>query len=284
MSAVIYYFSGTGNSLHVARELERRIPESTLSPIVCLLRRQRIEPEAESVGFVFPNFCMTLPIPFLDFLQKIDLAAAGYLFAVCTRGGTTSDEAFAYLDQLLQKQGRRLDAQLSITMPWNAPIGKENLTGEATEERVTQLEAVMHEKLDLFSERVLAQEAYVPPDTDAGYDVPAWARLIYALLPKSLNYGLHRRLYQNVVCFYSDRACVGCGTCQEVCLSGKIELVDGRPVWSDSIECYACFACINFCPRQAIQVESRFPIESHTEETARYHHPSVTPREIAEQK
>ena len=29
----IYYFSGTGNSLHLARELQKRIPETKLIPI-----------------------------------------------------------------------------------------------------------------------------------------------------------------------------------------------------------------------------------------------------------
>jgi flavodoxin len=37
MSTAIYYFSGTGNSLHVARELQQRLPESRLIPIVRLL-------------------------------------------------------------------------------------------------------------------------------------------------------------------------------------------------------------------------------------------------------
>ena len=34
MSPEIYYFSGTGNSLHVAKELQKRIPETKLISIV----------------------------------------------------------------------------------------------------------------------------------------------------------------------------------------------------------------------------------------------------------
>lgn len=37
MGADIYYFSGTGNSFHVAKELQKRVPEVNLIPIVSLI-------------------------------------------------------------------------------------------------------------------------------------------------------------------------------------------------------------------------------------------------------
>lgn len=50
----IYYFTGSGNSLHVAKELQGRIPGSDLIPIVSLLNKDTIETKAETVGFIFP--------------------------------------------------------------------------------------------------------------------------------------------------------------------------------------------------------------------------------------
>jgi hypothetical protein len=88
MSTDIYYFSGTGNSLRVARELQKRIPEANLIPIVHLLRNDTIKTSADTVGFVFPNFCLSIPIPVHDFLEKVDLTSAQYIFAICTRGGS----------------------------------------------------------------------------------------------------------------------------------------------------------------------------------------------------
>jgi len=44
MSTEIYYFSGTGNSLHVAKELQKRLPETNLIPIVSLLNKDVIKP------------------------------------------------------------------------------------------------------------------------------------------------------------------------------------------------------------------------------------------------
>ena len=282
MSIEIYYYSGTGNSLRVARELQRRIPEAHLTSIVHLLHSEVIRTSADTVGFVFPNFCLSIPIPVHDFLEKADLTSAQYIFAICTRGGSQS-EAFEYMNEMLQKQHKRLNAQLDINMPWNHPIGKEDLIGMNSEEKINQLEAAMQSKLDEFSTFVLAREAYVPTDT-ADHELSFGMKLFDLLVPRSLNYKSHEYMYQDLVRFYADEKCKGCGTCQKVCLSGRIEITDKKPHWKREVKCYACFACINFCPQQAIQVESRFPIESYTSLHDRYYHKSVTYKDIAGQR
>jgi len=279
----IYYFSGTGNSLHVARELQKRLPEADLVPIVRVLREVSPKTTANTVGFVFPNFCLTSPIPLHDFLEKVDVASARYVFALCTRGGTPSD-AFDYINALLKRQGRRLDAQLNISMPWNHPLGKENLPALATEERMAFLEAEMQRKLDTFSQHILAHEAYLAEDTDADYVIPQWAKAMSLWIPKSLNYELHRYMYQDMVRFYSNEKCTGCGICEKVCLSQKIQIVNQKSVWQETVKCYGCMACINYCPQHAIQIRSRFPVHSSTPLTARYHHPAITYKDIAGQR
>jgi ferredoxin len=283
MSIEVYYFSGTGNSLHVARELQRRIPEAHLTPIVSLLRNGTIKTSADAVGFVFPNFCLTTPIPVHDFLEKADLTSARYIFAICTRGGSQS-EAFEYMNELLSKQGKKLDAQLDINMPWNHPTGKENLPGLNTEERKSRLEAAMQSQLDVFSEFVAAREAYSPTDTQTDYELSSGINLFDLLVSKSLNYKSHEYMYQKLVRFYSDESCHGCGICERVCTSGKIEMIDKKPRWKQDVKCYACFACINFCPQQAIQIQSRFPIQSYTTVNDRYHHKTITYKDIAGQR
>ena len=283
MSTEIYYFSGTGNSLHVAKELQQRLPAAALTPIVRLLPQDSIRASADTVGFVFPNFCLTMPIPLYKFLQKMDLSSASYIFAICTRGGSPS-QAFDYINATLKRQGKKLHAQLNVTMPWNHPTGKENLAGTSTAERIGRLEALMHGKLDGFAKLVAARQEYLPADTDADYGLSSGIKVFDRLVSKSLNYKFHQYMYQKLVRFYSDERCRGCGTCEKVCVSGKIEMVDGHPSWKPQVDCYACFACINFCPQQAIQVQSRFPISSYTRINGRYHHPSVSYKDIAEQR
>jgi ferredoxin len=284
MNTEIYYVSGTGNSLHVARELRKRMPEAKLTPIVRLLHQDIIKTGADTIGFVFPNFCLTIPIPLHDFLEKADLTSAQYVFALCTRGGSHS-EAFEYMNEILKKQDKHLNAQLNVNMPWNHMIGKENLPATTnSEEMISQLESVMQSKLDGFARSIIAHEAYIEPDTDASHTVSFGIKVFDLLVPKSLNYKSHDYMYQRLVRFYSDSECTGCGVCERVCLSERIALVEKKPVWKQDVRCFACFACINFCPQHAIQIESRFPIQSSTAANDRYHHPSVTYKDIAEQR
>jgi len=83
----IYYFSGTGNSLHVARELQKQIPETKFIPMVSLLKEDVIETKGETIGFVFPIYLSSTPDPVRRFLKKIDLKPIQYIFAVTTNSG-----------------------------------------------------------------------------------------------------------------------------------------------------------------------------------------------------
>ena len=80
MSTEICYFSGTGNSLHVAKELQKRIPESNLIPIVSLLNNDAIKTNGDTIGVIFPIYFLTIPIPVRDFLNKLDVASIQYIF------------------------------------------------------------------------------------------------------------------------------------------------------------------------------------------------------------
>jgi ferredoxin len=180
----IYIFSGTGNSLHAAKELQKGSPESNLVPIVRLLRQEVIE----------------------------------------TRGGTPS-EAFGTINAALRKQGKELNAQMNVTMPWNHPLGDDNLPALATEERIEELEADMQKKPDVLSAHIREHKPYLRPDTEASYEMPGWSEAMASLIPLSVNYELHRFMYQDLVHFYSDPECTSCGICEAVCLSQKIEIV-----------------------------------------------------------
>jgi ferredoxin len=279
LGSEIYYFSGTGNSLYAARELQKRLPSSKLLPIVRLLKNNTITTSADRAGLVFPNFCLSIPIPVRDFLKKVDFSAVRYFFAICTKGGSQS-EAFDYIDILLKKQGKRLQAVLELNMPWNHPLGKENLIGTNTGERMRRMDTEMKKKMDAFSKRILAEKK-----SGADHEIRCRQKNLFSLAPNALNYGLHCYMYQKLLQFRIDSNCNGCGICDIVCLSRKIKMKGKKPIWQEKVKCYACYACINFCPQRAIQIKSGIPfVTSFTEINGRYHHKSVTYRDIAGQK
>lgn len=71
--------------------------------------------------------------------------------------------------------------------------------------------------------------------------------------------------------FYSDSKCKGCGTCEKVCLSGKVEMSDGKPAWRTDVDCYMCYACLNYCPTQSVQIKDKWFMKSYTRPS--YYHP-----------
>ena len=59
MSFEIYYFTGTGKSLSVARDIAENV-KGTLISIPSVMDRQSIKPEADSIGIVFPCYLAQL--------------------------------------------------------------------------------------------------------------------------------------------------------------------------------------------------------------------------------
>jgi NAD-dependent dihydropyrimidine dehydrogenase PreA subunit/flavodoxin len=277
MSTQIYYFSGTGNSLYVARELQRRIPDASLIPVVSLLGKDVIQPQAQTVGFVFPIHLTTLPIPMREFINKLDLESAEYIFAVGTRLGTFCLADIA-LENVLKKQGKHLDAYFLLNMASNTPTGlvpgpgDKDWVNKNSEEHVRALDAAVQDRLDAIQDIIVNQV----PDPK-GNSPRRWA-FLKRLIAIPMAFAT-RSTGGTEIPYTADSSCTGCGTCEKVCPSNKIKLVDGKPVWQKEIQCYYCYACFNYCPTQSILVGKKY-----TQKDGRYSHPGITANDIAGQK
>lgn len=279
----IYYFSGTGNSLHVARELQKRLPRARLVPILSFVERESVTASGDTVGFVFPHFASSLPKVVHAFIERLDLGSARYLFAIATRGGTKT-MAFSEIDKILKEKGRRLDSHFAITMPGGNEALVEAYADRITEERIQRLESEMRARLDTVQRVVVDRE--VSREEDNGYLAPPpflepFIPLLDAISPCLVRLG---KMVETSFEFYHDEKCTGCGVCARVCLAEKVQMVDGRPVWQEAVNCHGCFACLSYCPKESIQVRSKWYLRSYTEQNGRYHHPATGAKEIAAQK
>jgi NAD-dependent dihydropyrimidine dehydrogenase PreA subunit/flavodoxin len=277
MSTQIYYFSGTGNSLHVARELQKRIPDADLIPVVNLLGQDMIQTQAKTVGLVFPIYLTTLPIPIREFVKKLDPSSAEYIFAVGTRMGTFCLADIA-LENMLRERDKHLDAYFLLNMPINSPTGlvpgpgDKDWVNKVTDEKVQALDAAVQDRLDAIQDVIVNREPN--PKDDSSRLGP----LLKSLLSIPLAF-IERSTGGTEIPYTADSSCTGCGTCEKVCPSNKIILVDGKPVWQKEIQCYYCYACFNYCPTQSILVGKKY-----TQKDGRYSHPGITANDIAGQK
>lgn len=272
MGTEIYYFSGSGNSLHVARELQKRIPDAKLIPIVSLLNNENIKTGADTVGLIFPIHLAMIPRPVMEFLPKLDLNSAEYIFAAVTRIGTRH-RAFKDLEKILKKKGKGLDAFFNLNMASNDPKSKEFKA--ATADEIADIELEVQNKLDYIRDIVINKKIVLQKDTEFTVAIPGFS-VLSPFLPffnKMFNYD-----------FYADSKCTGCRTCEKVCLSGKIKMIDAKPVWQKDVKCFFCYACLNYCPEKAVQIKSSRFFKVYTEENERYSHPYANADDIAGQK
>jgi len=282
MNTEIYYFSGTGNSLYVARELQKKIPNSSLIPIIRLLNKNtNIKTNAAVIGFVFPVHALTIPIAVKRFLKKADMSTAEYIFAIATRGSTLF-RGFGLIDRLLAKKKKRLHAHFILTMGLNDPKHQSYQSPDADE--ITRLENIVQKKLNTIHNIILDKR--FSREKDIEYTVGfSYHPFINFLLEKAVLWGMDFSEYiGGVNYFYTDNKCNGCGICQQICLARKIKMQGKRPVWQKKVFCYMCYACINFCPTKAIQINSIPAVKSFTPTSGRYSHPYAKVKDIAVQK
>ena len=109
---IIFYFTGTGNSLHIARQLAEEHTE--LLSIPQMVKRGKYDFEADEIGIVYPIYGHMPPYMVRQFIQKAKLKA-GYKFAVLTYGARKCD-AVEIWDGISRKAGNAFDYINTIVM------------------------------------------------------------------------------------------------------------------------------------------------------------------------
>ena len=112
----IYYFTGTGNSLAVARKIGNEL-EGKLLSIPLEMKKETISIKGDLVGVVFPVYHKSLPLIIKKFIEKAQFSC-GYLFSVLTYGDTPG-LANKHLKKLLQKKSVGLNSGFGVQMPYN---------------------------------------------------------------------------------------------------------------------------------------------------------------------
>jgi len=278
MTIELYYFSGTGNSLYIAKELQNLIPEVGLISITSLLNLDEIKTKEDKIGFIFPCHGLTIPIPVKKLLKKINVKDSKYFFAITTRGGTIF-QGFSKINKYLKKQDKQLNASFLLDMGMNDP--KLKFFSVPTKDELNKIEINVQQKLKIIEKTIVNQETYYDDDNGAQFSKYFIVNFIMSrLIPFMVHYIAPKvKKY-----FYTDSKCTDCGICEKLCPSQRIIMKDNNPIWQSTIECYYCYACLNFCPTKAVQIHSQFYMKSYTDTNGRYHHPNITYKDIAMQK
>jgi len=237
---MIFYFTGTGNSLYAAQSVAEKQGDRLISIAKCLQKNNFdfTLRDDEKVGFVFPIYFWGLPTVVKDFVSRMQLKnyKGQYLYAILVCGGNIGNS-----DNIIKRQLRNrkysLNSVFSLVMPDNYIIAFNLLTSE---DKIPLLLNKTEEKLIKINEIIRKKEK-----NNIKLDKTILAWLQTTLFQPFYKYG------RNTEPFFATDDCTSCGLCEQICPCQTIHLVNGKPVWDK--ECTQCLGCLHRCPVHAIQ-------------------------------
>ena len=209
----VFYFTGTGNSLFVARKIAESFNAALISIPQAIAERKAYADDC--IGFVYPQYADGLPKMVrrfilnnsfkADYIFAVDLYAFIHIFAIREIAGIIPLNYGAYLKTpnnftFLMKTSSRPDEAL-----------------KKAERNITAI-------IDDIRKR---KNKFIKPRKNIG----------------------NATKYFGDAKFKVTAACNKCGTCVKVCPAGNIKL-DGAVAFGK--ECENCYGCANLCPSHAI--------------------------------
>jgi len=237
---MIFYFSGTGNSLYAAKVIAEAQREQLVSIADEMDKKNNVFEytlkEKELLGFVYPVYAWAPPKMVLNFIKQMKVSGGKpYVFSVCTCGDEEG-KTTKVLGKVLSKKDMVLDSAYSMQMPNNYIVGFDVDSKGVEKEKLQKAE----EKLENINVALTKRQSDV-------FDIieGKMATLKTVVVNPLFNwFGMDTKK------FYATDVCTGCGLCEKVCLVHTIKVKE-KPVWGK--DCTQCLACINRCPVHAIQ-------------------------------
>jgi NAD-dependent dihydropyrimidine dehydrogenase PreA subunit len=249
---IIFYFTGTGNSLVVARDIAHNIEDTKIVSIVDAIKESHIELDYERIGFVFPVYFSCMPKIVKLFIKKLHFKKGQYVFGVITLSAIC-EIALSELSSSVHEQGGILNGEFLVNMPGN------NIIVHGSFPVIIQRWLLKKEKKKARYISDVVREKSTTPIKKG--DV--LSRLTEKTLHKTIEEDFNKRA-QN---FHVTSKCTGCGICENVCPVENIKIGDLQPKWGNN--CEQCMACIQWCPNEAIEYSNK------TTKRVRYHNSEV---------
>ena len=251
---MIFYFSGTGNSLHAAKVLAEKTDEHLIN-IAKAIDDEMFEFELEKnerIGFVFPVYAWAPPEIVLDFISQLSfMGEITYVYSIITCGGQEG-HATSIISKALSQQGLSLNCAFTLPMPSNYILGYDVESQDQQTRKLEAADQLLVEIGDLVSQGKKGIYHTIPGSMPG--------------LKSKLAGAMFNKFARNTGKFYATDDCIGCGLCVKICPVHTISLGQ-KPSWGK--DCTMCLACINRCPKKAIQYGK------NTVNRGRYVHPDL---------
>jgi len=257
---MVFYFSGTGNSLYVAKKVVEHFEQNLISIAECTYKNRfsfKLAKE-EPIIFVFPIYSWAPPKIVLDFIDKLqfDNFENNQVSVLITCGENIGNS----LELLVKHFGQNmtLNCGFSVIMPSNYMILGEIETKEVQTKVLKEVDPRLTEIFEVMKSKPHRHfDAAKGPVPFILTHVVGTLFNKFAVDPKP---------------FFAKDNCTGCGICAHVCTTKNIVVEQTKVTWGS--QCTQCLACINYCPVQAIEYGKK------TLNKGRYNNPNIKVNEM----
>ena len=238
---LIHYFSGTGNTHHMVKVIERDLKNKGYS--VELLN---VEGDSENYLnlkdyefhiFCFPVYGFGTPSIMLKYILNMKTTIQANAAIICTSGGFEG-QSLSHFKYLLNKKGFKVffTDMVMYTYNWTQVLNPQD---KKVEEKVFK-EADF--KVIAITEKIINTEANFKKRNGISL-ILCW--IVFILFSK-----VARKILGKT--FIADKSCINCRKCKDICPAKAINIYNGRPTWN--WKCESCQRCINICPQKSIQL------------------------------
>lgn len=245
--AVIFFFSGTGNTWWVADRIKKQLDGRGINADIVSIDNVDSKKAdwwiktADLVLLGWPVYEYDLPEPIKKFIDNLYVVEKGkHIHTFCTSSDYTADGAYVCRRQLLDK-GLIIDSTAHFTMPFHLYLshGCRMQTNEKTIQHILE---GCGKRVDNYVNALMESRARVK-----GRHL-TW---LGALQRLPYRFGAQRRKNRMSV---DEARCSRCGACVELCPMNNIKLEVVPRFLGNCAQCLRCYA---FCPDSAITLNGR---------------------------
>ena len=233
---MIFYFSGTGNSQYAARQLAA-LTGDTAQDIAAYVRSGTGDTFQDDRPFVFvaPVYVAAPALSLLDFMKNSSFRGNKKAYFLMTCAGTMSGSP-AFCRKAAEEKGLEYMGTAAVKLPQNYIAYFSMKSPEENRQIITAAQPVLED----LAGKIMLEKPFQDPE------ISKMEYLATLLILKP-----YYRWFITTKNFRVEDSCIGCGKCEKVCPLGNIRMEKGIPVWGNT--CTHCMACINFCPKDAIE-------------------------------
>lgn len=235
---MVLYFSATGNTEFIAKELAKRLDDECIN-ILDRVKKQDYSPLHSEKPYVIcaPVYVCEMPRFMAKYLKKQTFTGSKDVYFAFTSGGYCGCSG-ALAKHIFKNKKMVYHGHAEFKMPRNYVVSDAYamLDKKEVEERIID----SYKQIDKVSSDILAGNKLKARHIFLFETIitvpfnPVWCK--YKLTAKD---------------FYAKDNCIGCNKCEKLCPLNNIKIIDKKPVWEN--QCTHCMACIGNCPVNAIE-------------------------------